>query len=877
MDNNNSMNTDNIGVDKYPHKEIEKRQQMKWKENNAYQTLSPDEGNKYYVLEMFPYPSGKLHMGHCRVYTIGDALARFQRMQGKTVLHPMGFDAFGLPAENAAIKNKIHPGTWTEKCIADMKAQFELMGFSLDWNREAITCRKEYYRWNQWLFLKMYEKGLIYRKESAINWCEQCETVLANEQVEDGCCWRCGSHVKLKNLEQWFIKITEYADELLKDLDILDEWPESVKIMQRNWIGQSFGALVNFRLLPVDTSLKVGDIAELDDYKDCETLEIFTTRPDTLFGVTFMVMAPEHPRVAQLVANTKYENEVRQFVEKIGLQDRFLRSAADTTKEGIYTGRLAVNQLTGQVIPIYLANFVLMDYGTGAIMAVPAHDQRDFEFAKKYDIPIKVVIQPDETHSLDAATMDSAYVEPGVMVNSSVFSGRNSATVKENIIDWIEEKHWGKRTTQYRLRDWLISRQRYWGTPIPFIYCEDCGKVPVPYEDLPVLLPNDIEFTGHGNPLSTSESFKNTVCPKCGKKASRETDTMDTFFDSSWYFLRYCDPHNNSLPFGNDSKQTNTWMNVDQYIGGIEHAILHLLYARFFTKVMRDLGLVNCDEPFRRLLAQGMVTNSFIDKNTGKLAVDEKGNLKYSKMSKSLGNGVDPMEIINKYGADTARLFILFAAPPEKEIQWSNTGVEGAYRFLNRIWRIVQSNMELLKNSPDDAFAKELHPMNLTADDKEMLYSINTTISRIKVDLGERHHFNTAISSIMELFNALQNYSSKDHNDSIFGYGLRILLVLLSPFAPHITSELWDQAEMKPAIEKISFPVFNPADMEKTDIEIVIQINGKLCTRTVISKNATKDEVQAAVLALPKVSSTIAGRDLRKVIVVPGKLVNIVL
>lgn len=869
------MSENQLNSEHYPHREVEKRQQQKW-QCSSVNTIPENPGDeKYYVLEMFPYPSGKLHMGHCRVYTIGDALARFHRMNGKSVLHPMGFDAFGLPAENAAIKHQIHPSRWTEKCIDDMKAQFALMGFSLDWEREVVTCRPNYYKWNQWLFIQLYKKGLIYRKEAAINWCEPCGTVLANEQVENGCCWRCGSPVTLRNLEQWFLKITAYAEELLNDLDTLENWPESVKIMQRNWIGKSSGAIVNFKLLPLDTKYTAGDISKLsaESLSALPDLEIFTTRPDTLFGVTFMVFAPEHPMVNTLVQGTGREEDIKAFIEKVSLEDRFMRAAADTTKEGVFTGRFAINQLTGQVVPIFLANFVLMDYGTGAIMAVPAHDQRDFEFAKKFSIPIKVVINPFVEQTLDPSQMEAAYVDPGIMINSGPFDGQNSSTVKQGIIDYITQNRWGHETTQYRLRDWLISRQRYWGTPIPFIYCESCGTIPVEEPSLPVLLPDDAKFTGQGNPLNTSESFLKVQCPCCGKPARRETDTMDTFFDSSWYFLRYCDPQNNSLPFGNDKLQTNSWMNVDQYIGGIEHAILHLLYARFFTKALRDLGLVNCNEPFKRLLAQGMVTNNYIDKQTGKPAVDEKGNLKYSKMSKSLGNGVDPMEIIEKYGADTARLFILFAAPAEKEIQWSEAGVEGSYRFLNRLWRLVISNIETLPATPSKSC--ELQPQSL--QDKKVLFDINNAIKRVSVEIGERYHFNTAIAAIMEFQNALQTYaSSTEKSETILGFGLKTLLILLFPFAPHITSELWEKAGINVDLSKVSFPTLDESALIKTEVEIVVQISGKIRAKLTVPSDSSQETVMALVTADQKIAELLSGKTIRKIIYVPNKLINIV-
>lgn len=880
----------------YPHREIERKWQQRWREQKTFATPADPGADKYYVLEMFPYPSGRLHMGHCRVYTIGDALARFLRMQGKAILHPMGFDAFGLPAENAAIKHQVNPADWTERCISDMKDQFALMGFSHDWDREAITCRPEYYRWNQWFFLQMLKRGLAYKKAAAINWCDTCQTVLANEQVEQGKCWRCENPVTIKNLEQWWFKITEYAEQLLSDLDKLDDWPDSVKTMQRNWIGRSEGALVRFKLLPRDVvemldiggpsddnelleteglvaspmdqaGLRVADrhIAEFED------IEIFTTRPDTLFGVTYMVFAPEHPRVAELVAGTEYEKPVQEYVRSAVVEDRFMRAAADREKEGMFIGRYAVNPLNGDVIPIYISNFVLMEYGTGAIMAVPAHDQRDFEFARKYDIPVKVVIQPKE--ALDPAAMTAAYIEPGVMVNTRPeFDGMPSEEFKRKVVDYLEQKEFGNRTIQYKLRDWLISRQRFWGTPIPVVYCPDCGTIPVPEDRLPVLLPHDAKFTGTGNPLASSENFVNTVCPKCGGYARRETDTMDTFVDSSWYFLRYCDPHNSMEPF---SKESTKWMAVDQYIGGIEHAILHLLYSRFFVKVLRDFGMLDCDEPFLRLLAQGMVVHTYIDKQTGETAVDDEGRPKYLKMSKSLGNVVDPLEIIEKFGADTARLFILFAAPAEKELEWSERGVEGCYRFLNRIWRLVTANKAACA-----AAAKQAKGMKAESKaDRELNYAINWALQRVAVEIGERHHFNTAIAAGMELQNALYQYSTQAGealNAPLLGFGIRSLLLMLFPFAPHIASELWEQAGFGSGIDDERFPEHDPAALVQQEIELALQVNGKIRSKIVVPADATEDAIKSAALADPRVQEFLAGREPKKVIYVRGKLVNVV-
>ena len=855
----------------YPHREVEAKWQRLWRERGASATPADPGAEKYYVLEMFPYPSGRLHMGHCRVYSIGDALARFFRMRGKAVLHPMGFDAFGLPAENAAIKNQVQPGDWTERCISDMKDQFERMGFSLDWNREAVTCRPDYYRWNQWLFLKMLERGLAYKKAAAINWCNSCQTVLANEQVEQGLCWRCHNPVTVKNLEQWFFKITDYAEQLLSDLDKLEDWPDSVKTMQRNWIGRSEGARVTFKLLPLDSPFKPGQIVAPSELVQAADLEIFTTRPDTLFGVTFMSFAPEHPIMDELVRSTTFEQPVRDFMAKVAREDRFLRTAADREKEGVFTGRYAVNPLNGEVVPIYAANFVLMEYGTGAVMAVPAHDQRDFEFARKYGIPIKVVIQPRDT-ALDAEAMAAAYIEPGVLVHSAQFDGMASDAAKQAIIDHLDLHKIGSRTVNYKLRDWLVSRQRFWGTPIPIIYCPDCGAVPVPEDQLPVRLPANAAFTGSGNPLAASEDFVKVPCPKCGKEGRRETDTMDTFVDSSWYFLRYCDPANDKLPFSRDA--ANRWMPVDQYIGGIEHAILHLLYSRFFVKVLRDLDLVDIDEPFQRLLAQGMVTNTYIDKATGKNAVDENGRPKLAKMSKSLGNGVDPLDIIDEYGADTARMFILFAAPAEKELEWTDEGVNGQYKFLNRVWRLVHGTLDACAVAPDEA--AELAPGN--ANDRDLAYEISRAIQRVGVEMGERHHFNTSIAAIMELSNAIHSYLSSAHEIErmTVGFGVRALLLLLYPFAPHITSELWERAGFPGFIYEQPFPAPNPAALQRDEMELALQVNGKVRSKLVIGTSATEEDIKSAALQDEKIQANLEGRSPKKVIYVKGKLVNVV-
>ena len=634
--------------EKYNFKEIEAKWQKYWKDNNSFKTAEDENKEKYYVLEMFPYPSGKLHMGHVRNYSIGDVIARCKSMQGYNVLHPMGFDSFGLPAENAAIKNGVEPSKWTWDNIHEMEAQLAQLGLSYDWDREVQTCNPDYYKWMQWIFIQFYNKGLAYKKENPVNWCPSCQTVLANEQVVDGCCERCKTPVGKKNLSQWYFKITDYADRLLSNLEKLEGWPNKVKVMQKNWIGKSIGAEIDF---PIDETDKV--------------LKVFTTRADTLFGVTYMVMAPEHPYVMEMVKGTEYEEAVSAYLDKVEHMNDIERTSTANEKTGVFIGKYAVNPVNGKKVPIFISDYVLMGYGTGAIMAVPAHDQRDFDFAKKFDLEIIPVVNSEDP-SIDVHNLTEAFAAEGTMINSGKFDGMNNKDAIAAVIKWLEEEGIGKKTVNYRLRDWLISRQRYWGTPIPMIYCDDCGWVPEKEENLPVLLPTDVEFTGKGeSPLTTSKTFAECICPRCGKKARREMDTMDTFLDSSWYFLRYCDPKNEKKAF--DKAKTDYWMDVDQYIGGVEHAILHLMYARFFQMALYDLGLVSQEEPFRNLLTQGMVNKD------GK------------KMSKSLGNVVSPEEIINKYGADTARLFILFAAPPERELDWSDAGVEGSYRFLNRV------------------------------------------------------------------------------------------------------------------------------------------------------------------------------------------------
>ncbi|MFO7249077.1 MAG: leucine--tRNA ligase, partial [Bacillota bacterium] len=814
----------------YNPKDIEPRWQRVWEEQGTHRTDEESDKPKFYCLEMFPYPSGRLHMGHMRVYSIGDVIARFKRMNGYRVLHPMGWDAFGLPAENAAIKYGAQPAKWTYENIAYMKQQQKSLGVSYDWSREVTTCSPDYYKFTQWMFLLFYERGLAYRKKAPVNWCPECNTVLANEQVENGRCWRCDTEVTKKELEQWFLRITDYAERLLADLDKLEGWPERVKVMQKNWIGKSEGANIAF------------SVPELG-----ETITVFTTRPDTLFGVTYLVLAPEHPLVERLIAGKETETAVRAFVERMKKLRDFERTAADAEKEGLFTGAYAVHPLTGERVPIWVANYVLMDYGTGAVMGVPAHDQRDFLFAKKYNLPIRVVIQPADGTSLDAERLTEAYVDDGVLVNSGAFDGMPNRQAIRAITEHLKEKGLGGPAVSYRLRDWLISRQRYWGAPIPIVYCDDCGIVPVPKEQLPVLLPDDVVIDGKRNPLTTSESFVNTTCPRCGKPAKRETDTMDTFICSSWYFFRYCDPRNDRMPF--DPEKVSRWMPVDEYIGGIEHAILHLLYARFFTKVLYDAGLVNVDEPFARLLTQGMVLKDG------------------AKMSKSKGNVVSPDEIIEKYGADTGRLFILFAAPPERDLEWSDSGVEGCFRFLSRVWRLVDQHLDLFEDrrpaEPADPAAKALYRQ------------MHQTIKKVTEDIDKRYQFNTAVSAIMELVNAISAYPEGADRGTL-AEAIEKTIVLLAPFAPHIAEELWHRIGHADSVHAQPWPTWDEAALAADEVEIVVQVNGKVRDRVVVPANASREEIEAAVLAQEKVKAHLAGKTVKKVIVVPGKLVNLV-
>jgi len=819
---------------KYVPKIIEEKWQAIWAATKCFGASENAAGEKYYLLEMFPYPSGRIHMGHVRNYSIGDVIARFKRMKGFNVLHPMGWDAFGMPAENAAIQNKSHPASWTYENIDYMRNQLKKMGLSYDWDREIATCDVEYYKWEQLIFLQMYRKGLAYKKNSFVNWCPKCETVLANEQVEEGCCWRCDSEVALKELDQWFFRITDYAEELLDYTDRLPGWPERVLVMQRNWIGRSFGCEIDFPLEGRPGSVKV-----------------FTTRQDTLYGATFMSLAPEHPMALELTLPGQKE-AVLAFIDKVKKTEKAKRTSEDLEKEGVFTGSCCLNPVTGRSMPVYLANFVLTDYGTGAVMAVPTHDQRDFEFARTYDLPLQVVIQP-EGESLDPATMEAAFTAEGIMVNSGPFDGLKSCEAKEKIADLLEKNGNGKKTVNFRLRDWGISRQRYWGNPIPVINCDRCGVVPVPEKDLPVILPRDARFTGEGgNPLALVDDFVSVTCPECGKPARRETDTMDTFVQSSWYFLRYCCPDFTTGPI--DRARAEYWMPVDQYIGGIEHAVLHLLYARFFTKVMRDLGYCAIDEPFTNLLTQGMVIKDG------------------AKMSKSKGNVVDPDALIKKYGADTARLFSLFAAPPEKDLDWSDQGVEGSYRFLNRGWKLVHDTLPLIGNAGrPDAGA-------LTDEGRTLRRVIHKTIRKVTEDLDERFHFNTAISAVMELVNTVLAFEPKNvtANAPVLREALESTVLLLAPFVPHVTAELWHALGHDEGIECAGWPTFDPAVAADEELLVVVQVNGKLRGKVTVPAAAGESEIKEAALADSRVRPYIEGQTVRKIIYVPGKLVNIV-
>ena len=824
--------------EKYAPHDIEAKWQKYWEENKTFKVEMDKDKPKSYVLEMFPYPSGNLHMGHVRNYSIGDVIARFRTMKGFNVLHPMGWDSFGMPAENAAIKHNIPPKKWTLENIANMTRQLKALGLSYDWDREVTTCKEDYYKWTQWFFELFYKRGLAVKKESAVNWCDNCNTVLANEQVIDGKCWRCDHEVVKKDLSQWFFKITDYADELLKDLDLLPGWPERVKTMQHNWIGRSEGLEFSF------------EIPALND-----TVAVYTTRPDTAYGVTFMALAAEHPLIKKICENNPKADEINAFCERVRNQSEIERTSSESEKEGVFTGVYCINPFTGRKVEIWVTNYVLYDYGTGAVMGVPTGDQRDWMFADKYGIEKIVTICP-VGKELKLEEMTCAYEEKeGMLVNSGEFTGMEMHKAMSAIMDKAEAEGFGKRRVNYRLRDWLISRQRYWGAPIPIIYCPHCGEVLVPEDQLPVRLPEDVSFTaGAKSPLATSEEFVHCKCPKCGADATRETDTMDTFLCSSWYYLRYTDAHNDKMPF--DKELNNYWGPVDQYIGGIEHAILHLLYSRFFVKVLRDAGLVDYDEPFSNLLTQGMVIKDG------------------AKMSKSLGNVVSPEEILSKYGADTARLFILFAAPPERELEWSDQGVEGSFRFLNRIWRIVQAFEAVLAQK-----VTEYDHSNLNEADKDLRRVLHSSIKKVTNDIETRFNFNTAISTMMELVNALYAYkeAAKEPNSGLIYEAISDLIKMMSPFVPHITEELWRGAiDANSSVHEQSWPECDEEALKVDNVEIVLQVNGKVRGRLTVPAEATKEELEKIAMADANVQAHIGDATVRKIICVPGRLVNIV-
>lgn len=796
----------------YDFKKIEKKWQNIWQKSKAFRAQINPAKKKFYLLEMFPYPSGKIHMGHVRNYTIGDVASRFKTLEGFNVLHPMGFDAFGQPAENAAIKNKTKPDAWTHKCIHEMEDELRKMGFSYDWEREISTCDSSYYKWNQWIFLKMFEKGLAYKKASNVNWCPSCQTTLANEEVIEGGCWRCHAKVEQKDLEQWYLKITAYKERLLEDLKQLNEWPERVLSMQANWIGKSQGVEIYFKVKSAD-----------------KVIPVFTTRVDTIFGATYIVLAPEHPLVKELIKDKPQESEALKFIEKVSRESKVVRASSDVKKEGVFTGSFAINPVNNEEVPVWIADYVLMEYGTGAIMAVPTHDQRDFLFAKEHGLPMRIVIQDPAAAQVSAEGLNEAYEGEGLQVNSGEFNGLPNIEAKTKIAEWMEEKGIGKIQTHWRLRDWLISRQRYWGTPIPIIYCPKCGIVPVPDKDLPVELPKDAPFTGEGgSPLGKVRKFVEVRCPKCKTLARRETDTMATFFDSSWYFLRFCSPKFKDGPF--EQKEAAYWMRVNQYIGGIEHAILHLLYSRFFTKFFKDLGMIDFDEPFKRLLTQGMVL--------------KEGEV----MSKSRGNIVDPDIMIGKYGADTLRLFILFAAPPETELEWDDRGLEGAHKFLNRVWRI-QDN---LKEKADPSLTRVLHK----------------TIQKVSADYRE-FKFNTAIASLMELTNAIYQTGADKETFSR-------LIIMLSPIAPHFAEELWKILGNKESVFKSSWPEVDPKMLVEDKVTIVLQVNGKVRSKIAVAADISEAKLKEIVLADQGLAPWIQGKPIKKFILVPQKLVNIV-
>lgn len=847
----------------YIFKELEAKWQARWEADSLFKRQNKEKGKEnYYVLEMLPYPSGKLHVGHARNYTIGDVIARYKWMKGYNVLHPMGWDSFGLPAENAAIQHGAHPAIWTKSNIENMKRQLKLLGFSYDWDREIASYTPEYYKWNQWIFKRMYEKGLVYKKKSTVNWCPDCQTVLANEQVEDGKCWRHGNtQVVQKELEQWFFKITDYAEELLEGhKELKGGWPEKVLTMQKNWIGKSFGTEVIFKVV--------------ENRKD---MPIFTTRIDTIYGVTYAVIAPEHPFVDEILEGNL---AIKEEVFAMRKTDLIERAAEGREKRGVFTGWHVKNPYNGEEVPLWIADYVLMNYGTGAVMAVPAHDERDFAFANKYSLHRKTVIFKEEGETPDL------FLENGVLGNSSPdFDGLHSREALVKMAEFGEEKGFAKRVVKYRLKDWGVSRQRYWGTPIPVLYCEKCGEVLEKDENLPVLLPTDVEFTGNGNPIETSESFKHTICPCCGGEARRDTDTMDTFVDSSWYFLRYCDPKNAELPFTKEI--VDRWVPVNQYIGGIEHAVMHLLYARFFHKMLRDFGYLSSKEPFKRLLTQGMVLGpSYYSAKENRFLfveeVDIKGEkafckksgeeltVKVEKMSKSKNNGVDPEEMIIKYGADTTRLFIMFAAPPEKELEWSENGLAGAYRFLTRVWRLILENQANIS-------LEDIDYRGINKEDKALIIKLNQTIKKVTESIEADYHFNTSIAATMELLNEIQAYKSESSQATrVLGEALRKIVIMLSPFVPHFCDELWEIIGERGYVLEQAWPEYKEEYIETDEVVMAIQVNGKMRGSIEVERGTAKEMIENMSLEVPNVRKYTEGKQIVKIIVVADKIVNIV-
>jgi leucyl-tRNA synthetase len=821
----------------YPFDEIETRWQKRWADARTFEVTEDPARPKYYCLEMLPYPSGDIHVGHVRNYCITDVVARYKRMRGYNVLHPIGWDALGLPAENAAIKRGVHPEKWTRDNIAGMKRQLQRMGFSYPWSREIASCDPEYYRWNQWFFLRMLERDIAYRRKAAVNWCPSCQTVLANEQAEGGECWRCHSKVEERELDQWFLRITAYQDDLLDDMQDLPAWPERVLQQQRNWVGRSPGAEVDF-------SVEGGG----------EPIRIFTTRIDTIFGATFMVLAPEHPRVDGLVRGAEGEGRIREEIARLRGQDRRARQAGQVEKEGVFTGRYAINPFSAEKIPIWVGNFVLMGYGTGAIMAVPAHDERDFEFARKYRLPVQVVIQP-EGKTLDGDTMPASYDGPGLTVASGEFNGLSSQEAITRMTAQAAARGIGRATVTYRLKDWLISRQRYWGTPIPVVYCGQCGVVGVPDSQLPVVLPPDAPFTGEGgNPLEKVPAFTHTTCPRCGGAARRETDTMDTFVDSSWYFYRYLSPRKEDGPF--DTAAARYWFPIDLYVGGIEHAILHLVYSRFWTKVMRDIGLITFDEPVLRLFPQGMVHKD--------------GQV----MSKSKGNTVAPDDMVTRYGADTLRLYVLSAAPPEDPLEWSDAGIEGPRRFLNRVWRLVDRHAAALASEIRTPMPEELPP-----GPRALRRKVHQTIQRVTEDIETRIHLNTAIAALFEMeheVTRLEPEVAEGPLRPVLREALETLVLLLAPFTPHVCEELWMRLGRRFSVVDRLWPTANPDVAREDEIELPVQVNGKVRGHIRVAPEAPEEEVRRLAQAEPKVQEHVAGKQVVKVVVVPGRLVSLV-